>query len=64
MRLLFETKDERRRFVNLALKENNPLCHEHLIPSHHTEDKYHSAPFMLLAGDFLGLSGPPVICDH
>ena len=53
MRLLFETKDEGRRFVNPARKENNPLCPaspHHLIPSHHTEDKYHS-PFNLLAHD-------------
>ena len=26
MRLLFETKDDGRRFVNLAREENNPLC--------------------------------------
>ena len=40
--IAFWNKRRGRRFVNLALKENNPLCHEHLILSHHTEDKYHS----------------------
>ena len=40
--IAFWNKRRGRRFVNLALKENNPLCQQHLIPSHHTEDKYHS----------------------
>ena len=49
MRLLFETKDEGRRFVNLALKENNPFWQHHLIPSHHTEDKYHSSCWLIIS---------------
>ena len=60
MRLLFETKDEGRRFVNLALKENNPFWQHHLIPSHHTKGKYHSSADYLSKVSRVRPSGPVI----
>ena len=54
MRLLFETKDDGRRFVNLAREENNPLCPASpgtILSRLITPRTNTNSPFMLLAQD-------------
>ena len=63
--MLFETKDDGRRFVNLAGEENNPLCPAlpgTILSRLITPRTNTNSPFMLLAqddgvdaDDFLGL---------